>query len=150
MGTSPAPDPDPDALKWARERRGLSQTDVARLLGVPAADRNQVARWEHGAHTPQLHYQRRLWALFPELAPDGEADMERRAFLGLFGAEEEIAVGISEGERGRGATVAPGATPDQRLVKPICLSRVPEALIARYALQRLDPIYVVGTSVEVN
>jgi hypothetical protein len=57
MGTPPAPDPDPDALKRARERRGLSQTDVARLLGVPAADRNQVARWEHGAHTPQLHYQ---------------------------------------------------------------------------------------------
>lgn len=85
MGTPPAPDPDPDALKRARERRGLSQTDVARLLGVPAADRNQVARWEHGTHTPQLHYQRRLWALFPELAPDGGTDVERRAFLGIFG-----------------------------------------------------------------
>jgi DNA-binding XRE family transcriptional regulator len=86
MEVRPAPDPDPEALKRARERRGLSQTDVARLLGVPAADRNQVARWERGTHAPQLHYQRRLWALFPELAPDGGADVERRAFLGILGA----------------------------------------------------------------
>ena len=93
MGTPPAPDPDPDALKRARERRGLSQTDVARLLGVPAADRNQVARWEHGTHTPQLHYQRRLWALFPELAPDGGADVERRAFLGILGTTGAVVAG---------------------------------------------------------
>jgi tetratricopeptide (TPR) repeat protein len=93
MGTPPAPDPDPDALKRARELRGLSQTDVARLLGVPAADRNQVARWERGTHTPQLHYQRRLWVLFPELAPDGGADVERRAFLGILGATGAVVAG---------------------------------------------------------
>jgi tetratricopeptide (TPR) repeat protein/DNA-binding XRE family transcriptional regulator len=86
MGTPAAPSPDPDALRAARERRGLSQAEVARLLGVPAADRNQVARWERGTHTPQPHYQRRLWALFPELAPEGGADVERRAFLGVLGA----------------------------------------------------------------
>jgi tetratricopeptide (TPR) repeat protein/DNA-binding XRE family transcriptional regulator len=93
MGTHPAPDPAPDALKRAREQRGLSQADVARLLGVPAADRNQVARWERGTHTPQLHYQRRLWVLFPELAPDGGADVERRAFLGVLGATGAVVAG---------------------------------------------------------
>jgi len=79
------PDAGPGALKRARERRGLSQTDVARLLGVPGNDRNQIGRWERGSHRPQPHYQRRLWALFPELAPDWWADVNRRAFLEALG-----------------------------------------------------------------
>ena len=86
MTAPQASNPDPGVLKQARERRGLSQTDVARLIGVPANDRNQIGRWERGSHSPQPHYQRRLWALFPELAPDGWAEVNRRAFLDVLSA----------------------------------------------------------------
>jgi tetratricopeptide (TPR) repeat protein len=88
--TPPRPALDPGALKRARTRRGMSQTDVARLIGVPANDRNQIGRWERGSHQPQPHYQRRLWALFPELAPDAWTDVDRRAFLDVLGASSMV------------------------------------------------------------
>lgn len=40
-----------------RERRGLSQTGLARRLGV---DRSRLGKWENGSHTPPLGYLDRL------------------------------------------------------------------------------------------
>ncbi|HEY7417575.1 MAG TPA: NB-ARC domain-containing protein, partial [Ktedonobacteraceae bacterium] len=49
-------------LRRAREGRGWTQEDVARLLDLP--DTRMMRRWEHGEHKPHLHYQQKLCQLF--------------------------------------------------------------------------------------
>jgi transcriptional regulator with XRE-family HTH domain len=44
-------------IRDARERRGLSQEELARILGT---SRRMVIRWEHGTTQPSLKYQRLL------------------------------------------------------------------------------------------
>ena len=48
-------------LQYARQRRGLSQRDLARQLGVPAST---ISRWEQGKDVPGPYHQQRLHALF--------------------------------------------------------------------------------------
>src|SRR5215469_16931107 len=48
-------------LQYERQRRGLSQRDVARQLGVPAST---ISRWERGKDVPGPYQQQRLHALF--------------------------------------------------------------------------------------
>ena len=50
-----------DQLQHERQRRGLSQRDLARQLGVPAST---ISRWERGKDVPGPYYQQRLHALF--------------------------------------------------------------------------------------
>ncbi len=46
-----APIFDGDALRGARERAGLSQSELARRLGL--ADGNRISRWERGTAVPR-------------------------------------------------------------------------------------------------
>lgn len=46
-----APELDGEALRLARERAGLSQTQLARAIGV--ADGQRVSRWERGEARPR-------------------------------------------------------------------------------------------------
>lgn len=48
-------------LQYERQRRGLSQRDLARQLGVPAST---ISRWERGKDVPGPYHQQRLHALF--------------------------------------------------------------------------------------
>src|SRR5215467_3253191 len=48
-------------LQHERQRRGLSQRDLARQLGVPAST---ITRWEQGKDVPGPYHQQRLHALF--------------------------------------------------------------------------------------
>jgi transcriptional regulator with XRE-family HTH domain len=52
-----------DQLQHERQRRGLSQRDLARHLGVSAS---AISRWERGKDVPGPYYQQRLRALFEE------------------------------------------------------------------------------------
>ena len=65
---------DPGALRAARERAGLTQHQLARLVGVAGGER--VSRWELGTSEPRPEinipksYKTRLPAFWPNL-PDG-------------------------------------------------------------------------------
>src|SRR5215469_2589279 len=48
-------------LQYERQRRGLSQRDLARQLGVPAST---ISRWERGKDVPGPYQQQRLHAFF--------------------------------------------------------------------------------------
>jgi transcriptional regulator with XRE-family HTH domain len=48
-------------LQHERQRRGLSQRDLARQLGVPAST---ISRWERDKDVPDPYHQQRLHALF--------------------------------------------------------------------------------------
>lgn len=79
---------DADALRQARERAGLTQHGLARLVGVAGGER--VSRWERGASDPRPEtLQRIAKALQVEvqglLTPsDGDADLRRlRVLAGL-------------------------------------------------------------------
>lgn len=47
----PDPTPDPNAVRAARVRKGLTQHELARLVGVAGGER--VSRWELGTSAPR-------------------------------------------------------------------------------------------------
>ena len=59
------------AIRRIRERRGLSQTALARLAGV---DRSVVSRWEAGTRQPSLETLRHL-ALMARLTPEERLEL---------------------------------------------------------------------------
>ena len=52
-----------DNIQHERQRRGLSQRDLARHLGVPAS---RISRWERGKDVPGPYHQHRLRSLFEQ------------------------------------------------------------------------------------
>jgi transcriptional regulator with XRE-family HTH domain len=52
----------PNRLAELRTERGLTQAEVARLVG--AANPSQVSKWESGVVRPSRFYRRRLAAVF--------------------------------------------------------------------------------------
>ncbi len=82
----------PDALRRARHRAGLTQHELARIIGVAGGER--VSRWELGSSTPRPGLLQRLAEaldvpLRDLLAPAGEPpDLRRlRAAAGLSARE---------------------------------------------------------------
>lgn len=84
------PDPlvDPRALRDARVKAGLTQHELARLIGVAGGER--VSRWERGASAPRPEVLSRIAVVVNvtsnELltAASGEADLRRmRVVAGL-------------------------------------------------------------------
>ena len=51
-----------ELLRYEREQRNWTQEDVAEQIGAP--DPKMVGKWERGIITPQLHYSKKLAALF--------------------------------------------------------------------------------------
>ena len=79
---------DPKALRGARERAGLTQHELARLIGVAGGER--VSRWERGASEPRLEALHRVAVVLKVevrsllVLPHGEADLRRlRVLAGL-------------------------------------------------------------------
>ncbi|WP_457255891.1 helix-turn-helix transcriptional regulator [Pedococcus sp. P5_B7] len=79
---------DPTALRAARERAGLTQHELARLIGVAGGER--VSRWERGASEPRPEVLQRIAGVLKVrtvnllAAPDGAADLRRlRVVAGL-------------------------------------------------------------------
>ncbi len=79
---------DADALRQARERAGLTQHGLARLVGVAGGER--VSRWERGASDPRPETLQRIAKVLHVdiqrlLTPaDGDADLRRlRVLAGL-------------------------------------------------------------------
>jgi transcriptional regulator with XRE-family HTH domain len=54
------------ALRWLRERHGLSQAELGQLMREPV-DKSSVGGWETGAHIPILGHYEQLVELFPEI-----------------------------------------------------------------------------------
>jgi transcriptional regulator with XRE-family HTH domain len=77
------PDPivDPRALRLARERSGLTQHELARLVGVAGGER--VSRWERGASAPRAEVLHRIATVLNVRSADlltpvqGPADLRR-------------------------------------------------------------------------
>lgn len=70
---------DPVALAVARERRGLTQTQLAEAIGVAGGER--VSRWEKGHSQPRVTHLRRIAETLDvsirELLAPGERDLTR-------------------------------------------------------------------------
>lgn len=66
---------DPAALRAARLRAGLTQHELARLIGVAGGER--VSRWELGTSVPRLETLRRTAAVL-EVAPSDLLDSSAR------------------------------------------------------------------------
>src|ERR1700737_150074 len=49
-----------DRLRWARNRKGWSQAELAEKVGTSF---EMVSRWERGVTVPSPHYRRRLGAV---------------------------------------------------------------------------------------
>lgn len=84
------PDPlvDPKALRAARERAGLTQHQLARLISVAGGER--VSRWERGASEPRPEVVHRIAAVLGVetrtllIPSDGVPDLRRlRVLAGL-------------------------------------------------------------------
>lgn len=84
------PDPivDPRAIRLARERSGLTQHELARLVGVAGGER--VSRWERGASAPRAEVLHRIATVLNVRSTDlltpvrGRADLRRlRVMAGL-------------------------------------------------------------------
>lgn len=92
---------DPAALRAARERAGLTQHELARLVDVAGGER--VSRWERGSSVPKPDILLRLAEVLglrpPELLATretGAADLRTlRIAAGLSAAEIAAAVHIS-------------------------------------------------------
>lgn len=88
------PDPtlNPDVLRAARERQGLTQHQLARLVGVAGGER--ISRWELGMSTPRPRMLIRLADVLEVapaalLTPDhGPADLRRMRVLAGLSARE--------------------------------------------------------------
>lgn len=79
---------DPEALRDARVKAGLSQHELARLIGVAGGER--VSRWERGASAPRPEVLRRIAAVLDVGPRDlltpvaGDPDLRRlRVLAGL-------------------------------------------------------------------
>jgi transcriptional regulator with XRE-family HTH domain len=57
MSRYSSPDNPPVRLRELREKTGLSQSDVAKLVGVTVST---VSRWEQGANPPTQAHRRKL------------------------------------------------------------------------------------------
>ncbi len=82
-------------LKWARQSRGWSQEDLARVVDTDAFT---IGRWERGVTAPSPHFRQKLSAVF------GLSPLE----LGLLSAEGEP---LASQSVGTAETVAPPPTP---------------------------------------
>lgn len=78
---------DPTALRLARERAGITQHQLARLIGVAGGER--VSRWERGASQPRPEALHRIAEILKVdvqglIIPATDADLRRlRVFAGL-------------------------------------------------------------------
>lgn len=92
---------EPERLRAARVRAGLTQAELARAVGVAGGER--VSRWELGASSPSTAIRARLAKALgldlEELLPQrGPADLRRlRAEAGLTLAELAERGGLSKG-----------------------------------------------------
>lgn len=92
---------NPDRLRAARVRAGLTQAELARVIGVAGGER--VSRWELGTSTPSTAMRARLAKALgidlEELLPSqGPADLRRlRAEAGLTVAELAERGGVARG-----------------------------------------------------
>ena len=84
----PEPLVDPRALRVARESAGLTQHELARLIGVAGGER--VSRWERGASEPRPEVLHRIASVVNVqtgnllLPAHGDADLRRlRVLAGL-------------------------------------------------------------------
>lgn len=97
-------------LRGLRERRGLSQEDLAAILrglaGREGLQRGEVSRWERGVRVPKPRWL--AWLAVALDAPLAELDAARRAQLGLQGGDARSprwAGGFSAGLLGVAAQV---------------------------------------------
>lgn len=78
---------DPQALRVARERAGLTQHELARLIGVAGGER--VSRWERGASEPRPEVLRRIAAALNvqtrNLLTSAQGDVDLRRLRVLAG-----------------------------------------------------------------
>lgn len=92
---------NPERLRAARVRAGLTQAELARVIGVAGGER--VSRWELGTSTPSTAMRARLAKALDidleELLPSqGPADLRRlRAEAGLTVAELAERGGVARG-----------------------------------------------------
>ena len=92
---------NPERLRAARVRAGLTQAELARVIGVAGGER--VSRWELGTSTPSTAVRARLAKALgidlEELLPSqGPADLRRlRAEAGLTVAELAERGGVAPG-----------------------------------------------------
>ncbi|MEK4243691.1 helix-turn-helix transcriptional regulator [Janibacter sp. FSL W8-0316] len=92
---------NPERLRAARVRAGLTQAELARVIGVAGGER--VSRWELGTSTPSTAMRARLAKALgidlEELLPSqGPADLRRlRAEAGLTVAELAERGGLARG-----------------------------------------------------
>ena len=85
----------PNSLRQYRQKAGLRQLDVSRILGVECMDR--LSRWEHGLSVPSIINLFRLSVLYKvpvqELYPEMLQSIEKEA---QQMAEQRMVVPVSE------------------------------------------------------
>lgn len=89
---NPNPLVDPEALREARVKAGLTQHELARLIGVAGGER--VSRWERGASAPRPELLRRIAAVLDVGLRDlltpvaGDSDLRRLRVLAGHSARD--------------------------------------------------------------